>query len=66
MKFDYLDKKKGMMQTARIAKSLHTRKMEEINIEPYLMEEFNPELIKEFLNQMTLSNLMVFAESKDF
>ena len=40
LKFQFLDKKKGMMQTASIAKHLHTRKIDEIIVEPYLMENF--------------------------
>ena len=28
LKFDYMDKKRGMMETAKMAKMLHTRKIE--------------------------------------
>ena len=61
-----MDKKKGMMNTARIAKYLHTRKMEEINIEPYLMETWKPEVISSFLDHLTLQNLIVYVEAKEF
>ena len=45
MKFDYMEKKKGMMKTAKMAKSMQTKKASEINIYPYFMEEWKPETI---------------------
>lgn len=46
LRFDFMEKKKGMMVTANIAKNMHVRKIEEINVEPYLMEEWKPEIIQ--------------------
>lgn len=45
-----MDKKKGMMESAKIAKNMHDRKIEEILIYPYLMNEWRPELINEYLS----------------
>jgi hypothetical protein len=49
MKFDFMDKKQGMNFCSGMAKNLHKRKVEEIYIYPYLMEEFKPELIKSYV-----------------
>jgi insulysin len=46
MKFEYMEKKKGMMHTARMAKYMHQRKIEELIVYPYLMEKWEPEIIK--------------------
>lgn len=50
LKFEFMDKKKGMMESAKIAKNMHDRKIEEILIYPYLMNEWRPELINEYLS----------------
>lgn len=66
MKFDFLQKSQGMNYCSKIAKNLHKRTMEEVLIYPYLMEEFRPDLIKKYLEQLRTDNLLVFAESKQF
>jgi secreted Zn-dependent insulinase-like peptidase len=42
MKFDFLEKKQGMIYVSNLAKNLQKRKIEEIFIYPYLMEDFKP------------------------
>lgn len=66
MKFDFLQKTQGMNYCSRIAKNLHKRKMEEVLVFPYLMEEYRPELINNYLQQLRTDNLIIFAESKEF
>jgi secreted Zn-dependent insulinase-like peptidase len=61
MKFDYLQKTQGMNYCSKLAKSLHRRKMEEVLIYPYLMDEFRPDLIKQYLQQLGTENLLAFA-----
>ena len=41
-----MDKKKGMSETSKMAKNMHERKIEEVIVYPYLMEEWKPELIR--------------------
>ena len=64
MKFDYMEKKKGMMKTAKMAKSMQTKNVHEIVVYPYLMEEWKPETITEVLQEMTQKNLLVLAQAK--
>jgi insulysin len=64
MKFDYMTRSQGMSFCSKLAKLLHQRKMEELIIYPYLMEEFKPELINDYLGQLRLDNLVVILESK--
>ena len=45
-----MDKKKGMSETSKIAKTMHERHIEQLIIYPYLAEEWKPELIKQYLN----------------
>jgi insulysin len=66
IKFDFLEKKQGMSFCSNIAKALHKRKVEETFIYPYLMEEFKPDLIKAYLEQLTNDNLLVMIESKTY
>lgn len=64
MKFDFMQKTQGMSYCSRLAKHLHKRKIDEVLIYPYYMEEFKPDLIKNYLQQLRTDNLIVFAESK--
>lgn len=66
MKFDFLEKRQGMNFCSGVARSLHRRKVEEVFVYPYLMEEFRPDLIKEYIGQLTCQNLVVLAEAKAF
>jgi len=66
MKFDYLEKKQGMNYCSNLAKNLHTRKLEEVLIYPYFMEEFRPDLINAYLNELTTKNLITYVEAKAF
>ena len=55
-----------MNYASSIAKNLHKRSAEEILIAPYLMEEFRPDLINQYLMELKSDNLLVIAESKTF
>jgi hypothetical protein len=44
-----------------LAKHLHKRKIDEVIVYPYLMEEFRPDLINSYLDQLKLDNLAVFV-----
>lgn len=61
-----MDKKKGMGETSKIAKNLQERKIAEVIVYPYLMEEWKPELINEYLSELKLDNLIVFCQAKQF
>ena len=37
MKFDFMEKNKGMMHTAKLAKNMQKRKIQELIVYPYLM-----------------------------
>jgi secreted Zn-dependent insulinase-like peptidase len=64
MKFDFMQKTQGMSYCSRLAKHLHKRSIDEVLVYPYYMEEFKPDLIKNYLQQLRKENLIVFAESK--
>ena len=64
MKFDYLQKSQGMSYCSRLAKLMHKREIEELLIYPYLMEEFKPDLIENYLNELKYDNLAIILESK--
>ena len=64
MKFDYLQKSQGMSYCSRLAKLMHKRKIEELIVYPYLMEEFQPNQIDAYLGQLNNSNLTVMLEAK--
>lgn len=66
MKFDFLEKKQGMSYSSSLAKSLHKRSIEELFVFPYLMEEFRPQLIKDYVNQLGTDNLLTMIESQSF
>lgn len=66
MKFDYLAKSEGMSFCARVAKNLHKRKMDEVFIYPYLMDEFHPQTIVDYLSALKHDNFVAIAESKSF
>lgn len=50
-----------MSYCSSVAKNLHSRKIEEVLIYPYFMEEFRPELINSYLNQLTQKNLITYV-----
>lgn len=66
MKFDFLEKKQGMSYSSNLAKSLHKRSIEELFLFPYLMEEFKPQLIKDYVNQLGTDKLLTMIESQSF
>lgn len=53
MKFDFQEKKQGMNFCSGVVRNLHRRKVEEVFVYPYLMEEFRPDLIKDYIKQLT-------------
>lgn len=59
MKFDYLEKRQGMNYCSNIAKNLHRRKLEEVLVYPFFMEEFKPELIRDYIAQIGTDNLSI-------
>lgn len=65
MKFRFQEKKQGMMFTSGLARNLQERKMEEILAYPYFMQEWKPEIISQYLNEMTQNNLMIFMEAQE-
>lgn len=66
MKFDFLEKKQSMGFCSGLAKSMHTQKVEELLIYHYYMEEFKPDLIKQYLDELTPDNLLTIVEAKSF
>ena len=59
MKFDYMQKTQGMNYCSRLAKFMHKRKIEELLIHPYLMEDFQPELISNYLQMLQKDNMVI-------
>ena len=55
-----------MNYCSSIAKNLHRRSIEEILVHPYYMEEFRPDLITQYLEELVPNNMIVTVESKGF
>jgi secreted Zn-dependent insulinase-like peptidase len=51
---------------SRLAKKLHDKSAEEVLYYPYMMEEWKPALISDYLNELTTDNLAVICENKKF
>jgi insulysin len=66
LKFQFMDKKKGMAEASSLAKHLQERQVEELLVYPYLMDEWRPDLIKEYLNELRLDNLIILCQAKKF
>lgn len=49
---------------SNLAKHLHKRKIDEVLVYPYFMEEFKPDTINAYLNQLSTENLIVYVEAK--
>lgn len=66
LKFDNLDKKQGMSACAELSKTMHDVRVEEVLVRDYLMEEWKPELITGYLDQLHLKNLRIIVTSQKF
>lgn len=66
LKFDNVDRKHGMNVCAKWTSMLHTCPMEEVLVRDYLMEEWKPELIANYLDQLTPKNHRITVSSQKF
>lgn len=61
-----MDKKQGANVCAAISKGMHDGPVEEVLVRHYLMEQWKPELIEDYLSHIGLNNLRVVATSQKF
>ena len=61
-----MDQNHGMDFVADIARSMHTTDISEVMVKSYLMEEWKPELITAYLQQLTPDNLRINITAQDF
>ena len=64
MKFDFKNKEKPMSYTSDIAYYFKDYKPEDILTGPYLIEEYDEELIRQLIDSLTLDNLNIYLSSK--
>lgn len=66
LKFDFADKKQGMSAAAQLSKRMHEVPVEEVMFKEFFMEEWHPELIVDYLGQLSKKNLRVIVASQKF
>ena len=66
LKFDFADKKQGMSAAAQLSKRMQDVPVEEVLFKEYFMEEWHPELIGDYLSQLSQKNLRVTMASQKF
>ena len=63
--FNFKDKESPMNYTMSLSERMHYFPIEEVVRLNYLMEDFNPDLIKGVLRSLTADNMRVYLSSKD-
>ncbi|CAD8060302.1 unnamed protein product [Paramecium sonneborni] len=66
LEFDFLEKGDPFNYVCTLASRMQLYPIEDVLRSPYLMEQYQPELIKQITNQLTGDRLMMFLSSQTF
>jgi secreted Zn-dependent insulinase-like peptidase len=64
LKFEFANSAQGMTVAAQLSKRMHEVPIEEVLFKEYFMEEWHPELIVDYLGQLSQKNLRVVIPSE--